>query len=441
MEVPYEETASASLSNASKGEGYDTQPPKKPTGRRRSHAAAYPTQVIASRDLFHQGLRMRFSGSSAIRPALELLSSELNVLPATGGAMEDLEVPDVDELEDMLINRETGEITDFAETPEPTVESLYRPTPPLFRPDRHLYRFFIDGSLRTYYLGTGIEGNRSFPIELALIGAAVLVRDEEGKVTPLPGAVKTRMLLLMPRGQLGVSDTLWQRLATLNTADRFFAVIDTIEKTSITPNEATTENLRTRAGGIARNRMHRLEIEMIEVTNSQRDDDHWLILDGAVKLDEFIKAPNLIGVAKNFRKDPRFNFGKKRTDRKDITSILAGLPYAHRTAAFRAHDGQVAFWYVRLREQKQLDYPLMGVVKVELPRPDRDPVDAELADLLSRALVAERNVTPHGRDRRWHCHLYPIFLAEQAIKNSFYSREVIYGMVRWPLPQAMGAEA
>jgi len=384
---------------------------------------------------------MRFSGSSAIRPALELLSSELNVLPATGGAMEDLEVPDVDELEDMLINRETGEITDFAETPEPTVESLYRPTPPLFRPDRHLYRFFIDGSLRTYYLGTGIEGNRSFPIELALIGAAVLVRDEEGKVTPLPGAVKTRMLLLMPRGQLGVSDTLWQRLATLNTADRFFAVIDTIEKTSITPNEATTENLRTRAGGIARNRMHRLEIEMIEVTNSQRDDDHWLILDGAVKLDEFIKAPNLIGVAKNFRKDPRFNFGKKRTDRKDITSILAGLPYAHRTAAFRAHDGQVAFWYVRLREQKQLDYPLMGVVKVELPRPDRDPVDAELADLLSRALVAERNVTPHGRDRRWHCHLYPIFLAEQAIKNSFYSREVIYGMVRWPLPQAMGAEA
>jgi hypothetical protein len=69
-----------------------------------------------------------------------------------------------------------------------------------------------------------------------------------------------------------------------------------------------------------------------------------------------------------------------------------------------------------------------------LPRPDRTPVTAELADLLSRTLVAERNVTPHGRDNRWHCHLYPIFLAEQAIKNGFYSRDVLMGMIRWPRP-------
>jgi hypothetical protein len=36
---------------------------------------------------------------------------------------------------------------------------------------------------------------------------------------------------------------------------------------------------------------------------------------------------------------------------------------------------------VRLREPKDLDYPLMGVVKVELPRPDKKPISAELADL------------------------------------------------------------
>jgi hypothetical protein len=79
-----------------------------------------------------------------------------------------------------------------------------------------------------------------------------------------------------------------------------------------------------------------------------------------------------------------------------------------------------------------VDYPLMGVVKVELPCPTQRPVEAELADLLSRTLVAERNVTPHGRDRRWHCHLYPIFLAEQAIKARFYSRDVMAGLIRWP---------
>jgi len=378
---------------------------------------------------------------SPVSPALELLFKELKILPATGGAVLDLELPDVDELEDMLINRDVGEITAFLESPEPSLDSLYRPTPPLFRADNHLYRFFIDGSLRTYYLGTALEGNRSFPIELAQIGAAVMRRDHRGKVSPAPGAVKTKILLLMPRGQFGVSDTVWDRLEALNTADGLFTVVDTAEKTSHTPADPTVENLRTRAGGIARNRMHKLEIEIIGRTDGARNDESWLILDGAVKLDEFIKTPDLIGVAKNFRKDPRFNFGRKATERKDITTILAGLPYGHRTAAFSAHDSQVAFWYVRLREQKELDYPLMGVVKVELPRPDRTPVEADVADILSRALVAERNVTPHGQDRRWHCHLYAIYLAEQAIKNSFYSRDVLMGMIRWPKLKLVTAES
>ena len=364
-----------------------------------------------------------------LEPVLHLLHNNLDVLPAVGGAVEDLLRPDVDEIEDMLINAESREVTDFLETPAPDVRNLYRPTPPLYRPQKHLYRYFIDGSLRTYYLATGIEGNRSFPIELAQIGAAVMQRDDRGTVRPLAG--RQRILLLLPKGPLGVSDTLWQQLKRLDTPDGLFEVIDTTEKNAMTPDEATIENLRTRAGGIARNRMHKLEIAMIGRTDGLRNEDSWLVLDGAVKLDEFIETPFMIGVAKNFRKDPQFQFGRQRT-RRDITSILAGLPYAHRTVAFSAHQSQVAFWYVRLREQKEVDYPLMGVVKVELPRPDRIPVDAQLADLLSRALVAERNVTPYGRDSRWHCHLYPIVLAEEAIKNGFYSKDVLMGMIRWP---------
>ncbi len=372
--------------------------------------------------------------SDWIIPVIKLLSENLDsVLPAVGGAVEDLEHPDIDELEDMLINKESKEVTEFLETPTPTIQSLYRPSSPIFRKDRHFYRFFIDGSLRTYYLATGIEGLRSFPIELAQIGAAVMQRNQNGNVRSL--AVSHRMLLLLPKGPMGLSDTVWSSLKKLDTPDGFFEVIDTSEKTANTPQDPTVENLRTRSGGIARNRMHKLEIEMIKTTDGMRNDDSWLILDGAVKLDEFIKVLHLIGVAKNFRKDPEFRFGRSQASRKDITAILAGLPYAYRTVAFSAHGGKVAFWYVRLREQKEVDYPLMGVVKVELPRPDQTPVESELADLISSTLVAERNVTPHGRDRRWHCHLYPIFQAEQAIKNRFYSQDVLMGMIRWPRPQ------
>jgi len=364
-----------------------------------------------------------------LTPVLSLLQNNLDILPAVGGAVEDLLGLDVDEREDMLINVETREVTEFLERPTPSPPDIYRPTPPLYRPKRHFYRYFIDGSLRTYYLATGIEGNRSFPIELAQIGASVVRRDEQGRVRPL--TARHRILLLLPKGYLGVSDTLWSELERLNSSDGSFEVIDTTERNATTSGEATIENLRTRAGGIARNRMHRLEIDLIKETDDQRNEETWLILDGAVKLDEFIKSPFMIGVAKNFRKDPEFRFGRRSRKRNDITRILAGLPYAYRTVAFSAHDGQVAFWYVRLREQKELDYPLMGVVKVELPRPDRTPVEAELADLISCTLVAERNVTPYGRDTRWHCHLYPIFLAEQTIKNGFYSKDVLMGMIRW----------
>ncbi len=366
-------------------------------------------------------------------PAIELLAGQVSILPATGGAVVELQHPDVDEIEDRLVNRDAGEITDFLETPEPSSSNLYRSTPPIFRAENHLFRFFIDGSLRTYFLATALEADRSFPIQLAQIGAAVMRRDGNGSICCT--SRKNRILLLLPTQQMGLSDTVWQEMKRLRTSDGSFEPVDIVEKTSLTPRDATQDDLRDRGGGIARHRMHQLEIGLIKSTDGMRDAASWLILDGAVKLDEFISAPYLIGVAKSFRKDPQFRFGRGRTtQRRDITSILAGLEFAHRTVAFSSHGGKVAFWYVRLRPQAQLDYPLMGVVKVELPRPDGSAVPTELADLLSRALVAERNVTPYGQDPRWHCHLYPIYLAEQSIKNQFYSQEVLLGAVRWPRP-------
>jgi hypothetical protein len=83
-----------------------------------------------------------------------------------------------------------------------------------------------------------------------------------------------------------------------------------------------------------------------------------------------------------------------------------------------------------------MDYPLMGVIKVEMRNPSGEAVPSEKIDLISRALVAERHVTPHGRDSRWHVHLYPIYLAERVIKNGFLSQEVIHSAIRWPTPAA-----
>jgi len=379
----------------------------------------------------------------SIIPILDLLGKELKILPATGGAVEDLQHPDQDEIEDALINKDTAEITAFAEVPEPDISHIYRPTPPLFRQEKHLFRFFIDGSKRNYFLATGIEGTRSFPIELAQIGAAVVEREDNGQIKVRSHKQhKQKVLLLLPKQNQGVSDTLWTQLQKISKPD----FLELVDFTLSDPLSDAKKDPRDKAIGKAGYEMHKLEIELIKSTDAFRDENTWLILDGSVKFVEkdiwdswkSKPSPYLIGVAKSFRKDPVFRFGRRSTQRKDITGILAGLPHAHRTVAFNADGGKIAFWYVRLREQRELDYPLMGVVKVEIPRPDLTPVPAELADLISRVLVAERNVTPYGLDRRWHCSLYPIHIAEQVIKSRFYSQDVLMGCIKWPKPQAGG---
>jgi len=375
-----------------------------------------------------------------IVPIINLLGNELKVLPATGGAVEDLQHPDQEEIEDTVINKDVTTVNAFAETPEPIPPNIYRPTPPLSRSERPYYRFFIDGSIRTYFLGTGIEGRRSFPIELAQIGATVVERDGDGKIGI--HSHLQQILLLLPKQNQGISDTVWDRIQRMNTPD-YLRIVDFTLPDRL--GDARNDP-RDKAGAKARSEMHKLEIELINSTNEFRCEDKWLVLDGSVMFVEEdlwdlwkkMGRPYVIGLAKSFKKDPVFQFGRRSSERKDITSILAGLPHAHRTSAFSAYDGKIAFWYVRLREQKELDYPLMGVVKVELPCPDRKPVDAELADLISRALVAERNVSPYGLDRRWHCSLYPIYITEQVIKNKFFSREVLMGCIKWPRPQIGG---
>lgn len=368
---------------------------------------------------------------NSLRNILELIEKNIKILPAVGGAVEDLVHPDQDEIEDKIINKEDEIINSFAEIPEPNPKNIYFETLPLFRKEKHLFKYFIDGSLRTYFLGTGIEGSRTFPIELAQIGAALVSRDNDGHLKALK--VKRKIVLLIPKYQSGISDTLWLEINKIKLPDEI-----KIEDYTI-PDKLSDmkSDLRDKAGAKARSLMHKLEGELIKETDNLRNDDNWLIIDGSVKFVEediwnsLMNKPYVIGVAKSFRKDPMFELGLKKIERKDLTNILSDLPHNYRTAAFKAFDGKIAFWYVRMREQKEVDYPLMGVVKVEIPCPNKRLVNSELINLISSALVAERNVTPYGLDRRWHCSIYPIYIAEQIIKNNFYSELVLKGYIKW----------
>lgn len=343
--------------------------------------------------------------------------------------------PDIEEADDRFFGSEKEAkdgFEDFAETPAPSWRDLYRPTPPIFRTEQHVFRYFCDGSIKTYFLGTIIEGDRSYPLELTQIGSAIVYRKDDGKLEV--ARFERQVLLLVPhKDGSGISQSLLTELQKHERPD--FRVIDVVVPD---PLSEQRQDPRDKAGAKARFEMHRLEKRLIEEFAPMRGPDEWTIIDGGMRKGEFVQLPRTIGVAKSFDRTPTFTIrkGNKGTMRKDISALLVGLKYAHRTAAFFAHGGKVAFWYLRLREQREVDYPLMGVVKVEIPTPEPgQPIQAELADHLSSALVGERNVTPHGLDKRWHVHLYPIFQAESVIKSNFFSETVLLASIRWPKRQ------
>ncbi|MDW8137322.1 MAG: hypothetical protein RMK61_02580 [Bacteroidota bacterium] len=369
-----------------------------------------------------------------LRHILKTIAKEVEVLPAVGGAVEDLERPDFEEREDQALNEEEKVFeTIFERDPSAPAPRLYRPVPPLGRAERHLFRYFLDGSFRSYFLGTALENERESPVHYAQIGVCVLRREDDGSVRR--EALRIDNILLA--GKQRLSEAVWHKLETL-AAGSAIRLVDLTEQ-DIVSGVLADFDLRNKAAGKVRYAMHNLEAEVIRAILPQLSTECWLIVDGSLLFEPTLaqlssgkQIEPVIGVTKNFRKDPQFVFGRgPRAERRSIYKMLADLQSQHRTAAFSARGGRVVFWYVRLREQTYLDYPLMGVIKVELANPSQKPVPSELIDEVSRALVAERSVTPHGQDRRWHAHLYPIFLAERAVKESLLSREAVQQFLKW----------
>jgi hypothetical protein len=369
-----------------------------------------------------------------VRHILKTIAQDVEVLPAVGGAVEDLERPDFEEREDRAFNEEESVFdTVFERDPTAPRLLLYRPTPPLRRHACHRYRYFLDGSFRSYFLGTILEHERESPVHLAQVGACVLRREDDGAVRREALRVETVLLA----GSERISKEVWRKLESW-TAQFGIRLIDLTEKDDVSKVLGDFD-LRNKAAGKVRYAMHLLEAELLRQVLPRLSEDRWLVLDGSLLfnptlsvLGEGEQITPVIGVAKNFRKDPQFVWGRgPRAERRSIYRLLAELPAEHRTAAFSARGGRVVFWYVRLREQTYLDYPLMGVVKVELANPSQEPVPSALLDELSSALVAERQVTPHGLDRRWHAHLYPIYLAERMVRESLLSREAVQQYLRW----------
>lgn len=371
-----------------------------------------------------------------LQPTLAALSDGPEILPATGQAQEYLQQFDIDEYYDRIRTEDDKTVGEIMES---RPDKLYVDTPPLPRPEQHVFKYFVDGSVKTFFLGTLVEHERNTPILLGQIGATAIKREDDGRVHVRPKDLRKEIILLLNRDQM--SSAIWNNSKAALQATQSpvpIRLVDTKENDTYNSSKSFGKNKepRSRAAHKANWEMRLLEREILRDLLEEHDTTGaYIAIDGGLgkefKLNKFNRG--FVGVIKNFSKDQLFELNSRgKTLRLSLFQLLAALKVNQRTVAFARGEGHVVFWYLRIREQRHLEYPLMGVMKIEYPNPSRGTVDSGLIDHLSRALVAERTVTPHGKDQRWHAHLYPIFLAEQVIKNGFYSDEVLQAGIKWP---------
>ncbi len=369
-----------------------------------------------------------------LQDVLRLLCTEAEVLPATGQAVVDMVIPDIDEIYD----RETSGAATIDGIWETSPNgSLYRTLCPIHRTEHHRLRYFVDGSALTYFIGTVLEQDRSSPVQISQVGAAMVYRQDNGRIST--ANAETRILLTLERSAL--SDQLWADVeqAVNRLKAQGFELCDSATNNK----DADVAQVReSRPRGAHRANWYMRKLEEKLARKNQRSSGDWLVIDGSLGNEyEIWNGPPVIGVAKTFRRDSRFELGTGPRARKlNLYSLLKGmLEENQRTLVFArkrkdgTNEGKIVFWYVRIRPQRGLDYPLMGIIKVEMPNPGQDPVPTDLVDEISGCLVAERSVTPHGRDGRWHAHLYPIYIAERVIRSNFHSEAILKAGMRWPL--------
>jgi hypothetical protein len=317
------------------------------------------------------------------------------------------------------------------ETPKDKEKPYVNLGSPLHRKEKHFFKFFLDGSLKTYYLGDYILPSFSFPILAGEIAAACLFRQDNGILNIPVNGFRRRICLLLPHKSL-LPDELQRELD--ETSQKFEGHGLKIEPQYTEETESKDWRSSLRAKGLSE--MHNTEVQLANDVRGNPKEG-WLIIDGAIRKKAFLDLENVIGLAKSFSRLPIFVMEGGPT--LDVVKLMVGLKEGERTLIFKqsaAEDDSekevkdnLGFWYLRLRMGEWLENPLQGVVKVEMRiREDTaSPETTKIVNEISRALLAERTVSPYPTPR-WHAHIYPIYVAETYIKSNFLSQYYFRGL-------------
>jgi len=284
--------------------------------------------------------------------------------------------------------------------------------------------YFLDGCRRAYYIcDMATTGGSMLPIIIGQISAGVLLRQRSTGTVHVHKYVR-KGLFLLPVGGCGIPEEEAGEFKKI--FDRSFAS-DNLSVQFVTIRH--NDNPKNDSLAKLNMEMQNLEIKFLEEMTDNNDigQDEMVVVDGAlqfqnVKRDKVHNLRYAVGLAKHFNLHLTNLIGKTR----EIGTLLIRLnEVGERTPAYRLRLGgvQFAFWYLRIRPHKYLNFPFAGIVKLEKVLVTEEEVEDGLTsnciDNISRCVLKEISVCSHGNDFRWASHIYPIYLTEQLQKKRF----------------------
>ncbi|ASF45048.1 hypothetical protein [Methylovulum psychrotolerans] len=306
-----------------------------------------------------------------------------------------------------------------------------------------LFKYFLDGSRRTYKIDDIAYSNVVYPIISGQIGVACCERSNKDSFKRL--LFEHQLVLAMPTRANYLDDNhelfFNQRIKELNELSFLKKFGIQFSRLLVYQASILKEGEKYENRGIAK-----IQDEMIEaekrlvhklVQDKKLNPFSYLIKDGsleymktgAVDSKELSKFKTnykcVIGASKSF--NPELC---KDGNKKSIAQKIAELPLFHRTPAYKYTVERIpgvtfSVWYLRIREQHQTASPFDGVLKIEKilvsEQENEEGLDSDEIDRISCHIINERNPTCYGSDNRWANHLYPIFLTESFIKSQYLS--------------------
>ncbi len=334
------------------------------------------------------------------------------------------------------VNLDVDRLTEYQDSGEHPADLVFeRPTPS----DRRkkvvrfgndipsIFRYFLDGSRRTYKVADIILNGRYLPLVAGQVGVAVVKRDSrDNSLGPMRQYCRFQSVIAFPEST-NDDDLTYLEKRIREECGLDFLLLKYSVKADRDPIDLAVAQIMKK--------MQDLEIQVVGEMFSENylGNDSMLIIDGPLRFKQMkgrsldiIQFRNVVGLSKTFR--PHFTFGKG-SRRKDVGSITCGLAFGERTVVFKPTEqdsiGTIGMWYLRLRSTRFMSNPLQGIVKMECfaiePEDKENGLDCERIDVISGHILRERNVTPFGVDSRWASHIYPIFLAEAYLRASFMS--------------------